>query len=122
MNTNETRKFDIVAGPSKDMLFDACKYAYNKRVRLLVNFDIAIGYTMPREDVGCVYMSMVISNIRICSIEHEDGSGEHFNLRGYCKADLNSFERKSNLLVYTSYKFVAYYDSKSRKGWITFEE
>ena len=49
MDTKSTEKrlYDIVAGPSKAMLFDACKYAYAKTAKLPVDFTIAIRYTLP---------------------------------------------------------------------------
>ena len=124
MNTKKTesreRYYDIVAGPNKDALFDACKYAYNENAKLTVNFTVAIGYTMPVSDPGCAYVAMAIADIVIVGIEHEDGSGESFNLHGYCKADLNSFGR--NNVTYKPYRFKAYYNSKNRKGCITFIE
>ena len=123
MNTkrNETeRTFDIVAGPNRDMLFDACKYAYDKMVRIPIDFVVAIGYTMPKHHPGCAYVPMYISDIKVVGIEHEDGSGESFNLHGYCKADLNSLG--GNNVTYKSYRFKAYYNSKNRKGCITFIE
>ena len=117
MNTkkNETeRTFDIVAGPNRDMLFDACKYAYDKTVRIPIDFTVAIGYTMPKHHPGCAYVPMYISDIKVASIEHEDGSGESFNLRGYCKANLDS------TVTYTPYKFKACYSTSNHSGHITF--
>lgn len=124
MNTKKTetkeRYYDIVAGPNKDALFDACKYAYSKTAKLTVDFAVAIGYTMPENDPSCAYIAMAITNIRICGIEHEDGSGESFNLHGYCKADLNSLGGDN--VTYKSYRFKAYYNAKNREGYITFIE
>ena len=123
MNTkkNETeRTFDIVAGPNRDMLFDACKYAYDKMVRIPIDFVVAIGYTMPKHHPGCAYVPMYISDIKVVGIEHEDGSGESFNLHGYCKADPDS--TVGNAKTCTSYNFKAYYNTKSRSGCITFSK
>lgn len=123
MNTkrNETeRTFDIVTGPNKDTLFDVCKYACSKTAKLTVDFAVAIGYTMPKHHPGCAYVPMYISDIKVVGIEHEDGSGESFNLHGYCKADLNSLG--GNNVTYKSYRFKAYYNSKNRKGCITFSK
>lgn len=123
MNTkrNETvRNFDIVAGPNRDMLFDACKYAHDKMVRIPIDFIVAIGYTMPKHHPGCAYVPMYISDIKVVNIEHENGSGESFNLRGYCKADPDS--AFGNAETCTSYKFKAYYNTKNRSGCITFSK
>ena len=113
------RNYDIVAGPSKDMLFDACKYAYNKTAKLTINFTVAAGYTMPKNNPGCAYMEMPITDIIIAGIEHEDGSGESFNLHGYCRANLNYFGEDGD---YRPYKFEAYYNARTRKGCIGFAE
>ena len=113
-----TRSYDIVSGPCKDTLFDACKYAYSKNVKIQVVFSIAIGYTAPKHDPGCCYIPMSIADIRITSIEHEDGSGESLNLRGYCRADLTNYGGTSTALK--PYKFEAYYNAKTRRGFISF--
>lgn len=123
MNTkrDETvRNFDIVAGPNRDMLFDACKYAYDKMVQIPIDFIVAIGYTMPKHHPGCAYIPMYISDIKVVSIEHENGSGESFNLRGFCKADPDS--TFGNAETCTSYNFKAYYNTKNRSGCITFSK
>ena len=121
MNTNDERYFDVVNGPNKDALFDACKYACGKGGKVDVNFDVAIAYTMPKNDPGCAYVPMAITDFRIIGIEHEDGSGVSFNLHGYCKADLYSFFGKDGA-TYKPYRFKMYYNSKSREGSIAFEE
>ena len=124
MNTKKTetkeRYYDIVAGPNKDALFDVCKYACSKTAKLTVDFTVAIGYTMPKNDPGCCYFAMAITDIKISGIRHEDGSGESFILDGYCKADLNPLGE--NNVAYKSYRFKAYYNSKNREGRITFIE
>ena len=114
MNTNK-KTYEIVSGPSKDMLFDACKYAYSRIAKVDINFAIAVGYTTPPGSPGCAYIPMTIDAIRVCSIEHEDGSGESFNLYGFCKANLSG--RMDNL---EPYGFEAYYNTKTRKGTISF--
>jgi hypothetical protein len=122
MNTRESKpkSFEIVAGPSRDMLFDACKYAYSKHAHVAVDFAVATGYTMPRANPGCACIQMQISDVKICGIEHEDGSGESFNLHGYCKANLGSFG--TTKAVRKPYRFKAYYNARTRKGFITFIE
>jgi hypothetical protein len=120
MNTtkNATRSYGITAGPNKDTLFDACKYAYSDTANVTVNFSVALGYTAPKDDPGCAYIPMPIADIIISEIAHEDGSGESFNLRGYCKAVLDtSFVGDANL---EPYRFEAYYNTKRRKGVISF--
>ena len=116
MNTNKERSFEIVSGPNKDTLFDACKYAYSKNSKIAVEFGVALGYTMPRDHPGCAYFPMNMRGVVISSIEHEDGSGESFNLQGYCRASLDI---NQNL---KAYRFEAYYNTKKRSGTICFSE
>ena len=118
MNTEKKKYYEIVAGPNKDALFDACKYACSKTARVGIEFVIPIGYTMPKDNPGCAYIAMAITDVRIIGIEHEDGSGESFNLHGYCKCDLKSFGRKN--VCYRPYRFKAYYNAKNRRGHIVF--
>lgn len=124
MNTNgnkkEKRYYNIEAGPNKDALFDCCKYACSRNVNLPVEFKVAYGYTTPTTDPGCAYLPLEISDIKIHEIGHEDGSGESFNLQGYCKVKLDiATDRPSE--EYKPYHFKAYYNSKNRTGCITFE-
>ena len=120
MNTNT---FDIVKGPNKDILFDACKYAYNKLADITVKFTVAAGYTTKPDDPRCAYIPMTVTDVMICGIEHEDGSGESFNLHGYCNANLDSSgSTGGGNMIYKPYRFVAYYNTKKRKGSITFSK
>lgn len=116
----QKRRYDIVGGPNKDLLFDACKYAFSEAVKIPVNFAVAIGYTAPKSNPNRCYIRMKIANIKIVGVEHEDGSGESFNLRGYCDADLRSIN--STGVSLSHYRFDAYYDSKRREGSIVFEK
>lgn len=114
------KTYDIIGGPSKDLLFDACKYAYNALpTNIGLYFSVVKGYTTPVDNPGCAYVLMDISDIRIVGIEHEDGSGESFNLHGYC--NINEKPLAAGLLL-KSYKFKAYYNAKTRKGTISFFE
>ena len=122
MNTKKTEKkyFDIVNGPSRDMLFDACKYAYDKSAKVNVYFEVAVGYTAPKGNSKRAYFAMYIKDFKVTSLEHEDGSGEGFNLRGYCTADPCAVGHV--VIDYKPYKFKAYYNTKTRKGSIALIE
>ncbi len=118
MNTKETsneRTYKIVDGPNRDTLFDSCKYAYDDNANVQVRFSVPIAYTMPKDNPGCLYIAMEIRNIRIASLEHEDGSGASFNIFGYCEADKNVFGKD-----FKAYRFRAYYNSRTREGTIAF--
>ena len=118
MNTKKPDHYDIIDGPNKDVLFDACKYAYSKNVDINVDLKVAAGYTAPIGSHQSAYIPMSIIDIKISGIEHEDGSGESFNLKGYCSANLSSSGEAG--AIYKQYNFIAYYNTKRRKGWISF--
>ncbi|MBR0372685.1 hypothetical protein IJH72_01960 [Candidatus Saccharibacteria bacterium] len=117
MNTNRTENkgesFEIVGGPNKDLLFDACKYAYSRTAKVPVEFSIVLGSTMPEGHSGGAYLLMPTADFRICGIQHEDGSGESFNLSGYCKAQTYWDKSLQN------YRFKIYFNNRTRKGIIT---
>lgn len=118
MNTSITERFyEIMNGPSRDTLFDACKYAYAESARVSIDFVVAAGYTMPKGHPGRAYIPMKLTDIVISGIEHENGSGESFNLHGYCRADL-----QISGTTYSSYYFRGYYNTKNRTGTISFYE
>lgn len=123
MNTKKAepkeKYFDIVAGPNKDILFDACKYSCSKVANVPVNFTVAFGYTTPPGHPRFAYVPMKITDIKILGIEHEDGSGESFNLHGHCKTNMRPSDGNT---AYATRKFKAYYNSKKRTGSITFPE
>ena len=117
MDTNE-KTFEIVDGPSKDAIFDACKYAYHPRSIIVLDFEVVVGYTKASSDSKAAYIAMKIKDLRITSIEHEDGSGESFNLAGFCKADLDPYG--TSAAKWHPYKFKAYYNTRYRNGAIVF--
>ena len=110
MNTNQKKEkyYDIVNGPNKDSLFDSCKYICIKGASIPINFNVALGYSMPKNNPECAYFPMNLSDFKIMGIENEDGSGESFNIHGYVKKDGTPFH------------FKAYYSTKHRNGTITF--
>lgn len=121
---NEVKKsvvnrYDIIGGPSKSALFDACMYVYNKDAKIAVNFTISQGYSNDTNDATRLYIPLPVTNIKITGIEHEDGSGESFILKGYCNVDKDYLLRKENTYRYRYSRFSAYYDARSRKGTFT---
>lgn len=113
--TMMTECFDIYNGPSRDLLFDACKYAYDKGIKIPIDFKVALGTTRPKEEPTAAYVPMQIGDFSIASIEHEDGSGTSFNIVGFCKANL-----PINNDGYKSYMFEIYYKATRREGYIRF--
>ena len=115
--SKENKSFNIKKGPSKDTLFDALKYAYNKDgARVPVSFEIVSGYTMPPCAPGRAYLRMAVKNFCITGIIHEDGSGESFILTGYCDADTRVIHSQ---VKYERRRFSAHYNTKRRTGIIT---
>ncbi len=121
MNTKE-KLYQIEDGPSRDRLIDAFKYAYDKRGRIEIHFDVAIGYTGLREDPKTVYISADMDRLRILRLEHEDGSGRSFNIYGTCRANLTRLDGFATKMDMETYRFVAYYNAANRKGTIRFSE
>lgn len=121
MNTSKsvTNCFSIINGPSKSVLFDSCQYAYSKDVKVHINFAIPQGYSNHSNDATKLYLPMQITDLVITGIQHEDGSGESFNLEGYCKVDIDYHIRNDGVCRYQYRRFTAYYNSKSRKGTFT---
>ena len=120
MNTKSVAyRYDIIDGPSKSALFDACMYVYNKDAKIAVNFTISQGYSNDTNDATRLYLPLPVTDIKITGIEHEDGSGESFNLKGYCNVDKDYLLRRDNIYRYRYSRFSAYYDAKNRKGSFT---
>ena len=116
MNT-PSKSYSIVGGPSKDLLFDACKYAHSENVGVQLDFHVALGFTAPPSDPRCAYIKMALKDVVVTGISHEDGSGESFIIEGHCDADLHSFGIAE--YVYEHYRFKAYYNTHRRKGTFT---
>ncbi len=98
MNTNE--KFNIKNGPSKHVLIDAFKYAYDPAGIINLDFKVEISKGEYAK----------LDDFNIIAISHEDGSGESFNLSGWCRIN-GSY-----------YSFTAYYSTKHREGVIEFKK
>lgn len=96
-----TKYFTIIDGPNKDLLFDAVKYAYSQQVRVNTNFTISID---PKLANVCFIKKMR----RIVGVEHEDGSGDSFNIHGYVLVCLFGKDVEA--------RFRAYYNTRTRKG------
>ena len=65
----------IKAGPNKDMLFDACKYAYDR--------DSGIGISFTLEPNPPIQIRDTV----ITTISHIDETGQSFSLAGYCRLE-----------------------------------
>ena len=114
--------YQIESGPNRENLFDAFKYAYDENAHIPLNFQIALSYTQPRNRQNCAYVPAKVKDFRITSIQHEDGSGESFNLTGHCKANLRITLPEDGEIHYLSYRFRAYYNTRKREGSIVLTE
>ena len=100
------KKYNIVNGPNKDQIFEACKHTYDKvPIDLVISFGI-----VPPENA---YYVAKTENTRFSKIEYEDGSGEKLNLAGYCEIQLPGDR-------ITSREFEAFYNAKTHEGQISF--
>ena len=116
MRTENERKFDVTGGPSKDLIFDAFKYAYSKTSKINLDFHVVLGYSLPKDHYASCAFLVPTSDFRITEVSYEDGSGDRLILHGYCKADLHAMGKESMKL----HEFRAYYDTKRREGVMTF--
>ena len=105
MNTKEIT-LDITNGPASDRIYDSMKYSYD-------DSPIVIQFVVPLDEDGSFAR---ISDMKIVTIQHKDGSGYSFNLGGFCDADLTS----ANGRYISPYRFQAYYNARTRKGKIRF--
>lgn len=110
MNTKIS--YGIVDGPDARTLFDACRYVYAKNIQYDLNFEIVEYFETTYEDTSYEKLPLVTSNFHIVGIEHDNGSGESFRLKGYCDVAENGFTE--------NYGFVSYYNTRTRKGVILF--
>lgn len=103
-------RYDIIGGPSRDLLFEAAKYTYEKGVRFCLNFDVVKGYSSPNlDDPSTMAFLLDVADVMVVGISHESGSGHQFNVEGFCNVE---GEGK---------KYKAYFDTETQKGSITFE-
>ena len=94
--------YNIVDGPTKEVLFACCMYAYGDFMNAKAQFKVTTGA-----------VAFQVLDVQIHGIEHEDASGHCFNLHGYC--DISNVKTGSA----ESYEFSAYYDSQKKGGCIT---
>lgn len=116
---SQTVRFNISGGPSRDRIFDACKYLHDK-IKIDLDFKVILGYSTPKDDPYSAALEIPVRDFRVHKIMHEDGSGESFMLSGRCKADLNPC--MPMIKKYKEYNFSAWYNSKRRVGWISLSE
>ena len=116
MNTNEVC-FDILDGPSRSDIIHSFEYVYDKGSKIKVGFETTAPKVVKVNDSGVMCTETIydlkapaLGDVRIISIEQDDGSGYSFNLRGYC-----GLQREPHAEI----PFKASYDSKRRKGTIT---
>lgn len=122
MNTrteNGKKTFEITDGPSRDALFDACKYAFSENAKVNIEPKVVVESMRPLgPGCGCMRVMMQIKNVVVAGIWHLEESDEKFIFCGRCLADLKAVSSKN--AVYQRYDYVANYNVKTRKGTISF--
>ena len=111
MDTNKV--WEITNGPSKDMLCDAFKYAYDREYPIKVVFYYVFGLTAPEDHPGAAQIRKSVL-VRVTSLEHENGSGTSLNISGYVEEDESKWAAKDCT------RFKAYFDTVRRRGTIQF--
>lgn len=107
MYTKGRKSYRILNGPNTDRLVDAFKYAYDKPFGCLLPLEFEVEF-----DVDTTKTQ--ICPFHVTSIEHEDGSGHSFNIKGSCLIP-SLAETDLYKTVYTGY-----YNASTRKGWVKF--
>lgn len=123
MNTSkmktEKRSFDIVSGPSLQVVLDSLKYGTNPEAKIPIEFKVALGYTAPPSEKTAAYVPANIRHINVRGINREGFSEDSFKIYGVCEADLRMNQK---IKFYRVYRFEALYNTKVRKGRITLFE
>jgi hypothetical protein len=129
MDTN-MHAFNIENGPSLDRLLDLFKYSYDEAAVIPANFVIAESYTCPLGDPGCAFTILETKDIHIRAISHESGNDYSYELSGWCYVALGERKHASKIengiYVHSTWRelvsanFSAHYNTRTRKGTITF--
>ena len=116
------RYFSIVDGPSKDRIFDACRYAHDKGTKISLSFKVALSYTSPGSEPFQALGKMIpmqIEDVCIEGIRHENKISDVLIISGSCNADLEKYGRNAHP---TEHVFEAYYKTSNREGTIVFDK
>lgn len=107
-----TFTMEIMAGPNAATLFDALRYAFDKKSHIECGFCVPAAYTTigPGSNQGYIPEQVTISEIS--SIEHIDRTGIYLKIKGRCRTSL--FDKNGK-----EYKFEAKYSTQIRKGQLT---
>lgn len=107
MYTRGQQGYRILNGPNKDRLIDAFKYAYDKPFGCLLPLEFDVEFDVDTTKTQACQFHVI-------SIEHEDGSGHSFNIKGSClipKLAATDLHRTF---------YTGYYNASTRKGWVKF--
>ena len=129
MDTN-MHAFNIENGPSLDRLLDLFKYSYDEAAVIPAHFVIAESYTCPLGDPGCAFTILETKDIHIRAISHESGNDYSYELSGWCHVALGECKSvtriENGVYVHSTWRelvsanFSAHYNTRTRKGTITF--
>lgn len=99
----------IVAGPSRALLLDALKYAYDEDCLIRISFNVIKDY----EKYGYEGRPLCMKDVKIISVAHESGSGHSFNIAG-------QFTHDAMYVGPVRLNFTAFYDTQNKTGSIRF--
>ena len=102
MTTKAVASIQIKSGPSREALFDALKYAFDKENPHAEEFSGFYG--LEGDPIRAAQMRV---KMQIQSIQHEDGSGFSFILKGYTVG----INRRPGMIEF-------YYNARTRTGYM----
>lgn len=103
--------FSIFRGPTREKLFSAMEYQYDKDVHVDIKFLFGTFYPVSFDGSQDYAKSIIETrNIRIESIKHVDNSGQKFALAGLIEA------KKLPVFDFELYSFIIIYNTKERTG------
>ena len=117
-----TKTYEIFDGPNREALVSAFQYAYDDNAKISLKFSIALDQHQNKDNDGRIYIAAKAKAWRITLLQHEDGSGQSFNIEGFCKAYLLPAYPSQGEIAYLPYSFKACYSTKTRRGKIEMTE
>ena len=105
-----SRTYDIVGGPNREMIIDAFKYNRDKII-IPIEFDVVAGYSAPPTTDGCMEFLLDVERMFIREIGQAEKTGDDLRLSGELYARISPAEE------YLPYSFfIERYNHETHRG------